>query len=250
MFVLLSGAVAIDVFGVKVAIVQENNVVGETALQSKAPRSASVVAVTDVVVLKLRRTDYESVLYQCKKEERYDLTRRLMKYPCFAEWEREKVLLLTNFLTSKTYGRDQGQLYTVIYEQGQPSTALYVLTTGKVKLQADVKIQTGNKWPVGSKLWEEVKVDRTVAIDVRDVCIGDTFGGHELMEGTERITRACTVEEAVVLCVNDSDLTGNFLKSEIKQLLGLSKFPLPQPDDLLGKAKSKLQKLKAHVSAM
>mmetsp|Transcript_6318 Transcript_6318/g.10960 ORF Transcript_6318/g.10960 Transcript_6318/m.10960 type:complete len:545 (-) Transcript_6318:1743-3377(-) len=245
MYVLLSGSVAVTLFGVKIVEIFENNVIGETALQSQSRRTATVIASSNAVCLKLRKSDYESVLFILKKEERNALTRELMTYPTFSDWSREKVHLLTNYLISKIYKRDQ-----VIYEQGQRSNVFYVLKTGKVLLQTYVKVQMGNKWPIGSRLWEEVRLEKTVTIDIREVHPGETFGGHEIVDGSERTTRAFAKENSTVLSINETDLASQFLRSDIEQLLQLSKFVLPTSDELQAMAKAKLSKLKDHKKAI
>lgn len=247
MFVLLKGHVAVKILNIKIVEIFENNVIGETALQSQSHRTASVIAQSPVTCLKLRKSDYESVLFTLRKQERFELTRLLMSYPTFSEWSREKVHLLSNYMTSMIYKRDQGNSNLVIYEQGQESSVLYVVKSGKVKLQAYVKVHMGNKWPIGRKLWEEVKIDKTVAIDIREIWPGETFGGHEIVDGTTRITRAFARESSVVLSVNRSDLVNHLLKSDIESLLALSKFILPNPEELQKRARERLDKFKNHV---
>jgi CRP-like cAMP-binding protein len=249
MYILLSGSASISIFKIKVVVLVADSVVGETALQSQARRSSTVVADTKLVALKLRKSDYEGVLYALKKEERYQLTFLLKTYPSFAEWNHEKVHLLANYVRCKTYQQGQGSRYPAIYEQGQPSYALHILKQGRLKLQTYVKIQTGNKWPVGSRLWEEVRVDKTVAIDFKEVLPGETFGGLEIIDSTPRTTRACAQEDSVVLSVNQTDLVAHFLKSDVDQLLAQSKFILPVTEALQAQGMTKLRKLKDHVSA-
>lgn len=137
----------------------------------------------------------------------------------------------------------------MIYEQGQDSNALYIVRTGKVKLQAYVKLQMGNKWPIGGRLWEEVKLDKTVAVDVKEVLPSETFGGHELSEDTQRTTRACAKLPTTVLVVSRSNLYTHFLKSDVEALLGLSKVVLQSSEEMQLEAKAKLSRLKDHVNS-
>lgn len=109
MYVLLSGSVSINIFNIKIVEIKPNNVIGETALRSKSRRTASVIALSPVVCLKLRKSDYESVLFTIQKEERAELSRLLMSYPSFSTWSREKVHLLSSYLTVSQYSQDQGR---------------------------------------------------------------------------------------------------------------------------------------------
>lgn len=250
MYVLLIGKVSVFINRVKVVELTENNVLGEMALKTNAARSATVRAEVDSIFLKLERKAYEAVLSQLKSDEIFELTRVLVSYPCFASWSRDKVHLFTTIATSKIYNKGQGKYKAVIYEQGQESNALYIVRSGKVKLQAYVTVNMGNRWPTGKKMWENVKLNKTITIDVRVTGPGETFGGHEIVDSCPRITRAYVKTDAVIISINRAQLAIHFLKNEIQELLDLSRFMLPTQDQLYESARLKLRKVKDHVTCM
>eukprot|EP00359_Climacostomum_virens_P006390 CAMPEP_0204901046 /NCGR_PEP_ID=MMETSP1397-20131031/2841_1 /ASSEMBLY_ACC=CAM_ASM_000891 /TAXON_ID=49980 /ORGANISM="Climacostomum Climacostomum virens, Strain Stock W-24" /LENGTH=507 /DNA_ID=CAMNT_0052069321 /DNA_START=180 /DNA_END=1700 /DNA_ORIENTATION=+ len=241
LLILVIGRVSVYINGVKLVELTENNIVGELALVTRAKRSATVVAETDVKVLKLESKAYEDAISILKRDEVFELTRLMSTYRCFSMWNRDMIHMLSTYAAKKTYIKGQ-----VIYEQGQESNALYIVISGKVKLQAYVKVEMGNKWPVGRKMWENVKLEKTVTIDIREIDPGETFGGHEIVENCLRITRALVKTDSTIVSINKAELAEHFLKNDIQDLLNLSKFMIPTEQELHEKARLKLRKVRDH----
>lgn len=92
MYVIYKGTLGIYIKGnIKVGERLAGMVIGETALDNDSPRTADVVAETDVTLLKLKKTDYESIILNLKNLEKHENTRFLMAIPYFQRWSFVKV---------------------------------------------------------------------------------------------------------------------------------------------------------------
>ena len=92
MYVIYKGVLGIYLKNnIKVAERVEGMVIGETALDNDSPRTANVIAETNVVLLKLKKTDYESIILNLKNLEKHENTRFLMTIPFFQRWSFVKV---------------------------------------------------------------------------------------------------------------------------------------------------------------
>jgi len=77
MFLTLRGKVRVHSADRELAQLGEGEVFGEMTLLDAEPRSASVTALTDVIVLRVRREDFDDIL-----EEKPEIARAIIKVLC------------------------------------------------------------------------------------------------------------------------------------------------------------------------
>ncbi len=156
-----------------------DEVFGEMSCLNLAPRSATVVAESDCVMLEVLRNMYEqlqkSKTFKAKMDENYRaraLSGHLRNVPVFAGLEQEDVDHL----------RDRAELLAVpagqpVFNQGDESDGLYIVRLGQVK--------------VSQKMYGG---ERTLAYLTR----GDCFGEKGLLRGVPRNATCSAVDHPII----------------------------------------------------
>ena len=154
-------------------------VFGEMSCLNLAPRSATVVAQSDVVVLEILRNMYENLQKSKTFKEKMDLNYRqralsghLRNVPMFEGLKQKDIERL----------RDRAELLTVpageaVFKQGDPSDGLYIVRLGQVK--------------VSQKMYGG---ERTLAYLTR----GDCFGEMGLLRDVPRNATCSAVDHPIM----------------------------------------------------
>jgi CRP-like cAMP-binding protein len=206
MFIVFSGKA--EVFleeNVSHGFVGPKQVIGEHALDTLKPRTATVVAVEPVVTFRLTKIDYDTILLNVKKLEKQKSTKLLLSIPYFRYWSYLKVQHLSNFLMKKSFAAGD-----VIYDKGEESDTFYIIKKGKVDIQAYVDIQHINRWPTGDKKWKIMEVNKKYIISITQLEKGSYFGESTLIEQSPRLYRVVCLNETVCLTINKDEFNDIF----------------------------------------
>ena len=149
MFVITSGTVFVLIDGKKVADFTGNRVVGEAALQLDVPRTASLLAHTQVVALRLSKIDFESTISVFKKKERRSAVDFLMRESVLNSLGHAKLQRLSSLLISTKF--EPGQ---VVYDVGDVSQSFYIVREGSIDIETYVNIDQTTRWPVDTHSWK------------------------------------------------------------------------------------------------
>jgi NTE family protein/lysophospholipid hydrolase len=167
----------------KIGHVTTRQCVGEMGLVSAGKRSATVVADTDAVVLRLARPVFQSLLArypQLKSVLGAIITERLPKLRAiltdlFGAMEDDVLRDIESYLSWRRLARDE-----VLFKQGDPGDALYMVIHGRLQ----VSVQAEGK-------------DASV---IGEVARGEWVGEMALLDGLPR--------SATVVALRDSELMG------------------------------------------
>ncbi len=164
LLVIASGHVTIEKGKQELATLGPGTVLGEMALLTGAPRSATAIAKGEVEVFELNRQDVEQLATAKPKiaEDLVDYCRKrlignlLQTSPMFKRFDEATRYLLIDHFERKAF-----QPGTTIIQQGQPGLGLYVLATGEVEVT--------------------VKQDGGESVTVANLGPGDVFGEIALL---------------------------------------------------------------------
>ena len=85
MFIIYKGIVGIYVNNLRVGQRIAGDVIGETAMDTEKPRIADVIAEESLVLLRLKKIDYKSILANLKRLEKYENSKFLMTIEFFSK---------------------------------------------------------------------------------------------------------------------------------------------------------------------
>mmetsp|Transcript_26623 Transcript_26623/g.26288 ORF Transcript_26623/g.26288 Transcript_26623/m.26288 type:complete len:119 (+) Transcript_26623:59-415(+) len=83
MYLIYIGTVGIYVDGTRVGQRVQGDSLGETALDNVKLRSADAIAETQAILFRLKKVDYENIILNLKKLEKFEYTKFLMTTPFF-----------------------------------------------------------------------------------------------------------------------------------------------------------------------
>lgn len=212
MYLIYQGKVGIYVNGAKIGIRCEGEVIGEAAMDTDKPRNADAVAETSLVLLKLKKIDYQSIVMNFKKAEKYENSKFLMNLEVFSEWALPKIQKLSDLLIVSRFKPGQ-----IIYETDSESLCIYFLLSGSVVLKKCIEITKYNKWPTGLKQWEVQKVIQKFMHPLGQIVPGGIFG-TEALSGVPYTSQAVCEIETTLLVLNKSECAELFSQSDIMKI--------------------------------
>jgi cAMP-dependent protein kinase regulator len=243
-FIIFSGTA--DIFlepGVLHCKVAEKEVIGEQALDNAKPRNATVVATTDMILFKLDKFDYDTILLNIKKQEKSENLKFLEKIEFFCEWSHLKMQNFVFHILQKTYSEGK-----IIFDRGDPADTFFIIKSGEVEIQAYVKLVENNCWPVGWKEWKVTEIKKECIVSLIRLGPGDFFGEPCLLSKTPRLTRAISLSNTLLLTINKDEFFSIFGKKDINNLLESSKYQIPNHESLRKKLICELEQKKSTVS--
>lgn len=235
MYLIYMGSVGIYVDGIRVGQRSQGESLGETALDNVKLRSADVFADTNLTLFRLKKTDYETIILNLKKLEKYEYTKFLMTIPYFQRWSFIKVQDLSNLLIQSYYKPGD-----VIYEKNDQSKTFYIIKEGLVQLQTYTNLEQQNKWPIGFRQWKLRKVTNKFIYPVKDLQKGEFFGENEIMHNIQRETRAIAIENTVCLVLNKSEFFEMFNSRELEYLKQKYEIKMPTKQEMEDKIKNEV----------
>ncbi|OMJ67490.1 hypothetical protein SteCoe_35329 [Stentor coeruleus] len=212
MYLIYQGEVGIYVNGAKIGIRCEGEVLGEAAMDTDKPRNADAIAETSLVLLRLKKIDYQNIVMNFKKAEKYENSKFLMNLEVFSDWALPKIQKLSDLLIVSRFKPGQ-----TIYETDAESLCIYFLLSGTVVLKKCVEITKYNKWPTGLKQWEIQKVTQKFMHPLGQIFPGGIFG-IEALSGIPYTSQAVCETETTLLVLNKSECAELFSQSDIMKI--------------------------------
>ncbi len=173
---------------------QEGELIGQTALITGKPQSATAFAVTDVTAWLLARNDYLYLISEqptlklafaralaepLSVSEQGQAVERLQALPLFTDADRSALQAIAERLVMRHY--PAGEL---IYAEGSPGDAMYLCETGRVKLVSDAATET----------------------ELRDrILPGQSFGEMALLTGRTRAEAAKAIDDSTLWVLYKSE---------------------------------------------
>ncbi|OMJ66766.1 hypothetical protein SteCoe_36282 [Stentor coeruleus] len=234
--ILYKGSADVIIDGIVVASKYEGDVVGELTLDYRMPRSADVVAITDCLVFKLMRDDYEIAILNIKRREKQKNLEMLKRIKFFNSWTDMKLLRISTLLNTRHFKKD-----TVVYERNDPSTCLYFVQEGSVDMYAYVPLEHSNKWPVSANQWIVHQVNREYLIKIGTVTYNQYFGECELKTGVLRTMKAVAHNNTVCLILNKEHFFEHFTDNEINGFVKEGFIKMPTVKELQEKITCELE---------
>ena len=220
----------------------EREVIGEQAIVNAKPRNATIIAVNDVISLKLDKFDYDTILLNTKKQEKSENLSFLDSIDFFQKWSHLKIQNLAFHILQQTFTDQQ-----VIFDRGIPANTFYIIRSGNVEIQAYVNLVENNCWPIGEREWKVLEIKKECIVTIVQLKPGDFFGEQCLLKNTERLTRAVSIKNTVLLSINRDEFFNIFNKKDIEELIKLSKYGIPNQEVLRKKLKNEIDNKKNNV---
>ena len=213
LIIFFQGNARVLVDGQIVAYKHPGDVVGDTSLYHRMPRTGDVIADSKCIVFKLLREDYEAAILQIKKEEKRANFEFLSSIPIFKDWKHIKLLRLSNLLNVKQLNSD-----STIYKRGDASASMFFIKHGTVNVYAYVPFKQSNKWPVSVNVWRIRQVNKEYLVKIGKLKAGQFFGEVEILKSINRTMKSVTKTECVLLELNKDQLFENLTSSELNTL--------------------------------
>jgi CRP-like cAMP-binding protein len=214
LIIFYEGTAKIVIDGQVVAVKQAKDVVGDTSLDFRLPRSADVVAETYCVIFKLMREDYEAAVLHLKRLERQENLKFLTGIQIFQNWKPLKLNRMSSVLNLKYFDSD-----SVLYKRGDPSVSMFFLKKGKVEVFGYVPLEQCNKWPVSNNQWVVHQVNKEYLVRIAKIKPGQYFGDVEVLEKKHRDMKAVTVTSSVILELNKDQFPEIFNENDLENLM-------------------------------
>lgn len=214
LYLIVTGKVGIYIQeGVMIDQVIERNVVGETAINTRSIRTATVIALTTVKALRLTYEDYDITAFKIKLMDFHAVSQFLRGLAHFQDWNVAKLYRLASVILVMQYKKGQ-----TLYSVGEPAHDLYVIREGKVAVQVEILLQRTNRWPVKKDRWQEVTLKRRFQKTLRVCEQGDFFGEQELSTHQPRHSTATCLTDSIIFIIKDEFYREIFSDREKKAL--------------------------------
>lgn len=177
-------------------IVGASEVVGQTALQKRVTRNATVTASTDLCVLILYKNDYDSVVYDFIKQKSISF---LQSCEYFKTWKIEHLYSLNYDLENRP--TTQGE---IVYDLGQEARTFFIVLNGKFHVETELEISNQIRYPISSQQWETKIIRKRVQYRVQELGPKDMFGHEEMLDGVPRKCRVVSVTQGELYFVSKS----------------------------------------------
>ena len=244
MFIIFSGKA--EVFleeNISHGFVGPKQVIGEHALDTLKPRSATIVATEPIVAFKLTKIDYDTILLNVKKLEKQKSSKLLVSIPYFRNWSYLKVQHLSNFLIKKVFPAN-----TVIFDKGDESDTFFIIKKGKVDVQAHVDMQQINRWPIGDKRWKIMEVNKKYIVTIATLEKGSFFGETTLIDQVPQTCRAICLADTVCLTINKDEFYDIFSVKDLEALQEHTFIHIPKETELQQRLNQEIKEKTSSVS--
>lgn len=198
MYLVIKGSAGIYIKGVDhhVAVKHPRNVVGETALENRQVRTATVKAETDLIVLMLSCYDYISSMQRERQREKHDIKIFLKNSNFFKNLFPSKLELLGNTILIMEYAQNQH-----VYLLDEPALHFYIIKQGAVSLETPVSFDTAKKVPLALRDHPILDKKRELNQILKVYKPSEFFGERELILGIPRDTQAIASSDRTVLYI-------------------------------------------------
>jgi CRP-like cAMP-binding protein len=222
LYLLLRGSVGVyNDHNVLVDEITRGNVVGESAIQNKTLRTASVKAHENTQVLKLAYEDFDAMAFQMKLRDFYDVASFLGTIAFFSEWSLSKLYRLASVSIIKQCQKGQ-----VVFRKGEFARDLYIVKEGEIHMNVELDLEQVNQWPTANHQWACVHTTRRYRQTVRSCLSGDIFGERELIDGASLSTTAVCASTAIICIIRQQFFAEIFSSKDRQRLYRLTERPI------------------------
>lgn len=214
LYLIVTGRVGIYIEeGVVMDEVIERNVIGETAINTRSIRTATVIAHCPVKALRLTYEDYDLTVFKIKLMDFQAVSGFLRSLEHFRDWNVAKLYRLASITLAMQY--KQGQ---TLYSIGESAHDLYVIQEGQVEIKVEIEVERTNRWPVRQDRWQEVRLKRRFEKTLRVCGKGDFFGEQELLGNKPRRATAICKTDCIIFIIKDEFYREIFSEREKRTL--------------------------------
>lgn len=178
-FFILEGQLKVTIkdssgFGKQIALIGENSVVGETAILTNSKRSASVIAVTETVYLKIPNSVLQGILNDSSKQteadylkNRIQLSHFISSAKIFKDFPLEVMNLFIKAGDLTYFPKDQ-----LIVQEGELDKTFYLLLQGSVDiLKNGKKINSLSQGDFFGEIALIANVPRSASVKTNEDCL-------------------------------------------------------------------------------
>ncbi|OMJ94696.1 hypothetical protein SteCoe_2032 [Stentor coeruleus] len=239
MFILYKGRVGIYKQGTSeyLEIMGPANVIGESSLENNCLRTANVVAIDNVIALKINKDNYQNVILRQKHKQKVLILKILKEIPFFKELLSAKLEYLAWSMLSLHYDSQQS-----VYLEGQFANGIYFIKEGSVQLMTYVTVTNKKNLPT-TRTGNETMVNRKIyELPVKTVLQGDFFGEEEVISDGKRKHKAVCLENCEILILKKEIIFEIFGEKERNDIGNIHE--KPKTKKILAKEHQKKLKLK------
>ena len=206
-YILKKGIAQLTINNKVVRVIKIGESFGELALLHDAPRSGTVVTVTDCLLWTLERRNFRKIIEHITKINYEENLRFIDSIPILSHIEQYQKTILSSSLFKEEF-----QPNTIIVKKGELATCLYIIKEGEVECVDD----DGNV--------------------IRTLKSGDNFGERSILVDTKRTLDVITKTKCICYSISISTLKSmlsdkyrsflylNFMKSAFKNSKFFNKF--------------------------
>ncbi|CAD8163715.1 unnamed protein product [Paramecium pentaurelia] len=148
MYIIFQGTVKVIIKDICVKEFHDNEHLGRQALETDAPRNATLICTQNSHILILSRWDYQQCLNNLFKIERPKWINFINQIHFFKNFQPHKIQRLCEDLKGKFMSTKD-----CLYKVGDPIDNFYIVKNGTLVKKVVVNLEKSNRWPVKTKVW-------------------------------------------------------------------------------------------------
>ncbi|GMH58343.1 hypothetical protein TrST_g9614 [Triparma strigata] len=210
-YIIFSGSVRVIIDGGVVGELLPGNGFGERSLETDEPRSATCISTEPTQCIVIKSHEYKLMINQ-HQQKRLKQNIDFLQLQCHLMrfWRSAKIVRLGGCLVRRRFLAGDA-----ITKQGEESHVMYLLYKGGVSIQKEVTYMNENRWPSTNLDYTVVTHERTVALHMRDLKIGDHFGEETALGFETRQYSAIATENTECFAINKSDVIKFFRPNQV-----------------------------------
>ncbi len=186
--------------GTEVARYQTYDTPGQAALTGAKTRTASLIAMTSVHVLRLEVEDYNLIMKGYADSEKEGIAQFIENIPIFKHLDVFQIRNLAYHVQTKQFVKGE-----IVYQEGDSAESFYILRNGLLEVQTSIIIEKRNMWPLPDhSSWMSAKLLRQMKYDGL-VKPNEYFGETELIKNCKRYNTIVCLEHSQLLILNKTD---------------------------------------------
>ena len=239
--IIYKGKVSVYSDMIKLTEKNERETIGDFLLDTFIPKDFEIIADSDCIVFKLIKDDYETAVMNLKRKEKYQNIDVLKKINFFDNWSNLKLLRISALMNNKYYNKG-----SVIYERGNPSSALYFIKTGIVEIMAYVPMEHYNKWPTSACEWRVHQINREYLVKITDLTSNHYFGETEVRVNGKRTLKAIAQTDVTCLILSKDHFFELLNENEVDLFVDMGYLKIPPMKQLQEKV---LHEISSRISS-
>lgn len=216
LFILFSGQVSQIMSATILTPIMVNSVFGLPLCPKESRYDYQVMTNTDWKLLVIEKADYDNVISDYLILQRIKNADFLNNLEILTNWDDMKKHNFHDKISSKVYSHDE-----VIFSQGDPPDAFYIIIEGLVKLSTVVNVSTINWYPIDQFKWEVKKTIRNIQYSLAILKPKSFFGHHHLDQIASQDYTARSLGKTEVFWVPRNVYLKFFGRSDRKRLFDI-----------------------------